>query len=267
VITDAPYLARYYLPRLYHEILPELLAGGVQPDEAELWALLITGAMSAGAIVIGLIYQIGQLIYLTRPRVAAAFEGGVMPGAIASGKPPSKTKASWEEKWRRCPKIIRQAAQWGLAVIYGICLMMFFGFSGSWGSWGKQIRVGSPTPWLTIESSTGREPIPAKQDSLASKPATTQKISLGWQWKIQFLSWSYVVALGGLVALALARHLEYVETGRAHSMVWHYAVWSLMLASILIFGMISGSLSQRAFWSTPLKESVQPAEAPTVNET
>ena len=73
-VFDVPYLARFGLPDAYAEMQREMAAEGLEPDDADVMAILIIVVLVGGVVVVGVAWLIGQLVYFTRPRVVAAFE-------------------------------------------------------------------------------------------------------------------------------------------------------------------------------------------------
>jgi hypothetical protein len=112
-----------------------------------------------------------------------------------------------------------------LAIVYLLCLLMFFSFQGQRtlvdGVSVLTFSAGQPTPWLTIKAS-----------------------ETGHNVSVQFFCWANFFALVGVGALQLARKIEQLQHGKAHSMAWHYVIWSLLLAMILglgMFNLVTGS--------------------------
>lgn len=111
-------------------------------------------------------------------------------------------------------RIISAAA----TVVYLICLIMFFSFHGERVSLDnvlvQRFSAGQPSPWLMVEASVR-----------------------GHRWSIHWISWSILIALMGVGALQVTRQIEKLQTGKMHSMAWHYVIWSLMLTVVFGLGM------------------------------
>lgn len=110
------------------------------------------------------------------------------------------------------------------SLIYLACLIMFFSFSGERVTLGgvevQRFSAGQPSPWMTVEASIR-----------------------GHRWSINWICWANVFALIGVGALQIARQMERLQTGKMHSMVWHYVVWTLML--VMVFGIGASNLFVR----------------------
>lgn len=107
----------------------------------------------------------------------------------------------------------------GLAsLVYLGCLIMFFSFHGERVLLGdvltQRFSAGQPSPWFMVEAS-----------------------ARGNHWSIQLLSWANVMALVGVGALQIARQIERLQTGKMHSMTWHYAMWGFMFVIVMGLGM------------------------------
>ncbi len=74
LVIDIPYMARYVIPDLYTEIQLEWMAEGMPPAAAEVSAMHLLALIFIPVIVTGLIWNVGQIVYMMRPRVIAAFE-------------------------------------------------------------------------------------------------------------------------------------------------------------------------------------------------
>lgn len=102
-------------------------------------------------------------------------------------------------------------------LVYLICLILFFSFHGERITQDnvlvQKFSAGQPSPWFLVEAS-----------------------ERGHRWSIQFISWANVVALIGIGALQVTRQIERLQTGKMHSMMWHYVIWSIMLMIVFTLG-------------------------------
>jgi hypothetical protein len=112
-------------------------------------------------------------------------------------------------------------------LIYMACLIAFFSFQStntptSAGSV-TRFHVGQPSAWLTLESSRS-----------------------GQHVNFEFITLTPFVAMFGLASLAACRWLERQQSGKVHSMAWHYVTWVLFFAGASGFGlMIMADATQR----------------------
>ena len=58
----------------------------------------------------------------------------------------------------------------------------------------------------------------------------------GHKMSVNLICWANLFALIGIGALQIARQMEQRQTGKMHSMVWHYAIWLAMLVVVLGLG-------------------------------
>jgi len=132
-------------------------------------------------------------------------------------EPAADSLKPWELMWRRAPWIVQQTVHVLLALVYLFGILCVISFQGSKEGTGDAVKVvtrfGQPTPWME-----------------------TLSHPLGFSWTINIFSWPWLIAIVGLCALAFSRHLEKIVYGKAHSMWWHYAMWSVMLAMMLFIG-------------------------------
>ncbi len=202
---------------------------------------------------LGVLFGIWSLIVLNRPHVRRAFgeqqrlsstarssAGGTVQGGSAlqvanvttgidsptsfrqkdsATEPPGKPNELsaltwWEQAYVQWPSSVRMGVQIVLALIYAFGLICFFSFSGS-RSFNDQvtksvITVGQPGPWLESNVSDN-----------------------GFRTSFNLFSSSVLIAIVAVIVLQVARRLEQAEKGKAHSMLWHYAIWSIMLSVIV----------------------------------
>jgi hypothetical protein len=74
LVIDIPFLARHVIPGMFAEIRSESIAEGSPPASAEVSAVFVLALIFIPVLVAGLVWTIGQIVYMTRPRVAAAFQ-------------------------------------------------------------------------------------------------------------------------------------------------------------------------------------------------
>jgi hypothetical protein len=97
LVIDIPFMARRVIPELFAEIQIDLLAEGMPPASAEVSAMSVLALIFVPVLVIGLALNIGQMVYLMRPRVVAAFQ--TLPGvpsaadSASPGMPASPSSA------------------------------------------------------------------------------------------------------------------------------------------------------------------------------
>jgi hypothetical protein len=206
-------------------------------EQRQAAAYLVVAAI-LGALLLGsLIWLIGELIYFTRPHVVAAFaaparigngDPPIKPLAPAAGQPYSRDESFLFQLGSLIAVLMKQhwfrvTLQVATVLTYLVCLIMFFSFTASGGGAGDKaeshFRVGQPSPWLNIDSH-----------------------ALGFNWSISLVTWSNLTALVGLAALAINRAVEKYEKGRAHSMIWHYAIWGTMFLLVAALGVTNGML-------------------------
>lgn len=127
------------------------------------------------------------------------------------------------EEWRNVAKPLRLFVHIVLAVVYFGSLLMFFSYRDTSttlpGDPSKAVhdfQVGGPTPWLVFRSE-----------------------GIDFHFNIYFLTWSNLVAMVGLAALATIRKLEEIEKGKTHPLWWHGAVWTFLLFIALGIGIFS----------------------------
>lgn len=75
MVTDTPYVARFYVPQLYEEILADLLADGTVVEEAQFAAGLVVFVFFGTLVPVTLGWLLFQIVYLNRQSVATAFDG------------------------------------------------------------------------------------------------------------------------------------------------------------------------------------------------
>ncbi|WP_254514029.1 serine/threonine-protein kinase [Anatilimnocola floriformis] len=104
------------------------------------------------------------------------------------------------------------------SLVYLGCLITYFNFHGQRLMQGGQLvqrfSAGQPTPWLTVEAS-----------------------ATGYHAAFHFFCWAHAVALTGFAALQVARQMERLQTGKMHSMVWHYVLWIVVLFLVVVLGL------------------------------
>ncbi len=254
LFISVPYLTRVAIPFHFAEVRQQHLAEGGLPGTEDAIAYLSATMLYGGTLLVSLLWLIGNLVYFTRPRVVAAFSPVTNPegsplvensSSQATSRP--ATKYSRDESFfyqlGSLIAVLRRKVwftttlQWLCALVYLLCLIMFFSFASSRetkpemdgqvaGIYTK-FTAGSPDPWMVMDY----------------RPD-------GFQWSFKLLSTAYLFALLGLAALWLARWAEYHEKGKVHSMNWHYAIWGVMLLVVLLISVVSaptysGNESQR----------------------
>lgn len=75
LVTDTPYIARFYLPQLYAEIVVDLTADGTALPDAELLSAFFVFLVVGTLMPIMLAWLLFQVIYLNRQSVVVAFDG------------------------------------------------------------------------------------------------------------------------------------------------------------------------------------------------
>lgn len=157
LVFDAPYLARGALPELYSEIQKSLIAEGVSPDVLDFAAMSTFVGVFGGMLLVGLVWLIGQLVYFTRPRIIAAFEGaGVVTPSVTS---PARNAPAVLGVRRRVP-----IAVWIL--LAGFFSILFF------------CGVLYIVDWTHRPASDSTAIAPAQQESASGNPAAES--SSGW---------------------------------------------------------------------------------------
>jgi tRNA A-37 threonylcarbamoyl transferase component Bud32 len=219
-----PVVAKYEIPAVYADLVKELEAEAMTPEEREATAVSVVGSIYLVIYGVGLVLTVCNLVYFTRANVMAAL-GDLRPVEEAAS-PRAGHPRALPETWRALPAPLRHAINIALSLAYAGCFLMFVSFHGSTAKVGagreSRFQVGSPSPWLTW----------------VSQP-------LGFEWRIHWLSSSMLIAAVGLGVLALVRRLEWWEKGRVHSMAWHYTFWGAALAVVFALGIASSVYSSR----------------------
>ena len=134
----------------------------------------------------------------------------------------------WLVQWLLHERWFVAILQAATALIYAACLIAFFSFQGentqSPNGLLTKFQVGQPSAWFTLEGSKS-----------------------GMHTKFEFVTVTHFVALLGLASLTIYRRLERRQSGKAHSMKWHYFVWGVFLIGSAGIGLfvLSGLLDQR----------------------
>jgi serine/threonine protein kinase len=154
---------------------------------------------------------------------SSATRSSAMSAAPAATTKPGSLRRNWEDSWRDVPGFLRQAVHIALALAYMFALLWVFSYragkeniDGGARTW---MNVGQPNPWLTMESHP-----------------------LGFEWKFHLFTWTLPIGIAALLLLGLARRLEAIEKGQAHSMWWHYAMWMVMLTVVIATGLVQQHL-------------------------
>lgn len=74
IVTDTPYIARFYVPQTYRDILADL-STGTSDLNAEVNATMIVIALLGTIVPVALAWLLFQIVYLNRRSVAVAFDG------------------------------------------------------------------------------------------------------------------------------------------------------------------------------------------------
>ncbi len=74
LVIELPFMARIELPYETNSLQAQMIADGMKPSDAEVASVFTMAAIVGGALFLGLVMIVAQLIYFTRPHVVAAFE-------------------------------------------------------------------------------------------------------------------------------------------------------------------------------------------------
>lgn len=133
----------------------------------------------------------------------------------------------WFVNWLLHERWFVVIAQTVTALIYAVCLIAVFGFQSTSTQTSEgtvtKFLVGQPSAWLTLESSPSNQHV-----------------------NFEVITLTHFVALFGLASLTVYRWLEQRQSGKPHSMNWHYFLWGVFFAGVSGFGfMVMTDSAQR----------------------
>jgi len=163
------------------------------------------------------------ILYVGLPLMIVVWLVGLFGVRVLYADIPTTHNGAWADHWRSVPRAIRLAVHIVLALVYLICLTLFFAYTVSRSTVpddptksSHRFAIGQPSPWFEHHSGAGN-----------------------FGSSINLLAWSNLAALIGLAALFMTRKLERIERGKVHSIWWHWGVWSFVLLLAIAVGVLS----------------------------